>query len=280
MANYQRILVFKKVLNFYINSSLHVALAVVAFSVITYLNFRIPIDNQLLLFIFFGTITGYNFIKYAGLAKFRQLSPSNNLFAIQILSILALLGLIISLFHLSVQVIIASAIFGSFTLFYTYPISINHRNLRGIPGIKIYIIAFVVAGVTVVLPLLAANNFPTLDHLIDFFQRCTIAVVLILPFEIRDVDRDTVQLGTIPQKLGISRTKLLGYLLIGVFILIEFLKNDIHLAHTVSLIFLGIIGIIFLRKSSLEQDEYFASFWVEAAPWFWLGIFYLLRWLI
>lgn len=271
---------FKKVLNFYINSSLHVALAVVAFSVITYLNFQIPIDSQLLLFIFLGTITGYNFIKYAGIPQFLQLSPYNNLFAIQILSMLALIGVIISLFHLSVKVIIVSAILGSFTLFYAYPISINHRNLRGIPGIKIYIIACVVAGVTVVLPLLDANNFLTLDHLIDFFQRCTIAVVLILPFEIRDVKRDTAQLGTIPQKLGILPTKILGYLLIGVFILIEFLKNNIHLAHTVSLIFLGIIGIIFLRKSSVEQNEYFASFWVEAAPWFWLGIFYLLRLLI
>ena len=268
---------FKKVLEFYINSSIHVALAVVAFSLITYFNFKIPIDGNLLLFIFFGTITGYNFIKYAGIAKFNHYSLSYNLRAIQVLSFLAFTCLIITMFFQSKEVLFTSGILGFFTLLYAFPLSVNHSNLRGIPGLKIYIIAFVVAGVTVILPLLNADDFPARNHIIDFFQRCIIAVVLILPFEIRDMDKDTTQLGTIPQKLGVSRTKLLGYILTCVVFLIEFLKRDIHLAYTISLMFLGIIAIVFLKKSSVDQGEYYASFWVEAAPWFWLGIFYLVR---
>lgn len=270
-------MVFKKVLEFYINSSLHVALAVVTFSIITYLNFHIPIEPKLLLFIFFGTITGYNFIKYAGMAKFNHFSLSTNLRAIQILSFLSFTCLIITMFYQSKEVLFTSGILGFFTLLYAFPLSVNHSNLRGIPGLKIYIIAFVVAGVTVVLPLLEADNFPARNHIIDFFQRFIIAVVLILPFEIRDMDKDTTHLGTIPQKLGVARTKLLGYMLTCVFFLMEFLKRDIHLAYTISLVFLGIIAILFLKKSSVDQGKYYASFWVEAAPWFWLGIFYLIR---
>lgn len=256
------------------------ALAVVAFTLITHLNFSVPIDQHLLLFIFFSTITGYNFIKFAGIAKFYHFSFSNNLTGIQILSFLAFAGLIITLFFQNMEVLFTSAILGFFTLLYAIPISGKRRNLRGIPGLKIYIIAFVVAGVTVILPLVNVEAFPSNDHVIDFFQRSIIAVVLILPFEIRDLERDTTQLGTIPQKLGISRTKMLGYILTCVFILMEFLKGEIHLAYTISLIFLGIIAVIFLKRSSVEQGEYYASFWVEAAPWLWLGIFYMLRWFI
>jgi hypothetical protein len=270
-------LVFKKALDFYINSSLHVALAVVAFSVVTYLNFRLPIDPQLLLFIFFGTITGYNFIKYAGLAKFKHFSLSRNLRAIQILSFFAFIGLIITLVLQSRAVIFTSAILGCFTLLYAFPLTGKYRNLRGIPGLKIYIIAFVVAGVTIILPLIGQDSFPSHDHILDFIQRIIIAIVLVLPFEIRDMNRDTLELDTIPQKIGIYNTKLLGYGLVGILLLLEFLKNNFHPAYTISLIFLGIIILVFLKKSSVDQGEYFASFWVEAAPFFWLGIFFLLN---
>ena len=278
--NFHSTLAFKKALDFYINSSLHVALAVVAFTVITYLNFHIPIDHDLLLFIFFGTITGYNFIKYAGIAKFQHFNLSPNLQAIQILSFTAFVGLIITLGFQSMEVLISSSILGSITLLYAFPFSEKYRNLRGIPGLKIYIIAFVVAGVTVLLPLVDVHSFPEQDHLIDLIQRCMIAIVLILPFEIRDMLGDHTRLGTIPQKFGVQRTKVIGYSLTCVFILIEFLKVEIHWAHTISLLFLGIISIVFLKRSSNNQGDYFASFWVEAAPWFWLGIFYILQWLI
>lgn len=269
-------MVFKKAINFYINSSLHVALAVVAFSVITCLNFRISIDLQLLLFIFFGTITGYNFIKYAAIARFQHRSLSFNLRRIQILSFVAFIGLITTFFYQSTEVLLTSAILGFFTLLYAFPFSREHRNLRRIPGLKIYIIAFVVAGVTVILPVLQESDFPASDHFIEFIQRIIIALVLILPFEIRDIDHDNFHLGTIPQKLGISRTRSLGYLLTIGFCSLELLKSEIYLIRTLGYVFLGILCILFLKKASADQGEYFASFWVEAAPMFWLGIFYLM----
>jgi len=56
---------FKLVFNFYINSSIHVALAVYALVRITESYFKLPYNENLDYFIFYGTITGYNFIKYA-----------------------------------------------------------------------------------------------------------------------------------------------------------------------------------------------------------------------
>src|SRR5690606_32776390 len=143
-----------------------------------------------------------------------------------------------------------------------------------------YIIAFVVAGVTVILPLLEREIFPVRDAVIDFFQRFIIAFVLILPFEIRDMNMDTLRLSTIPQGLGVSRTKQLGYVLVAIFVLTEFFKEDTEIAYTVSLVALGILSVGFLKNSSEDQGKYFASFWVEAAPMFWLGVFYLINTII
>ncbi len=256
------------------------AFAVVAFTVITYYNFRIPLDYDLLVFIFFGTITGYNFIKYAPIAKFHHSSLSNNLKAIQIFSFVIFTGLIITLFLQGAEVLFTSAILGLFTLFYAFPFFGKQRKLRDVPGLKIFIISFVVAGVTVLLPLVDKENFPFRDHIIDFIQRCIIAMVLILPFEIRDMEKDDTQLSTIPQKIGVARTKLFGYIMILAFILMEFMKSNIHSPYLISLFLLGILSFIFLKRSSVEQEEYFASFWVEAAPWFWLGILWTLDYII
>jgi len=265
----------KKAFNFYINSSLHVAFAVVAFTLITILNFKVPVNFTLLLFIFFSTITGYNFIKYAAIAKFHHFSLRPGLKIIQFFSLLCFGCTIATLFFQSIEVIITSAILGIFTLLYALPVTGN-GNLRAIPGLKIYITAFVVAGVTVVLPLISQGHFPKFDHVIDFLQRVLIAIVLILPFEIRDLDRDIARLETIPQKLGILSTKKLGYVLVLVFCLLEIFKTQTNIAYLISLLFLGILCVFFLMRSSEVQGKYFASFWVEAAPLFWLGVLYLL----
>ena len=50
--------------DFYINASIHVALSVYALTRVTEIYFDIPYDENLNYFIFYGTITGYNFIKY------------------------------------------------------------------------------------------------------------------------------------------------------------------------------------------------------------------------
>ena len=59
----------KQVLDFYINSSIHVSLAVLSLSWITLIEFDISYDINVLFFIFYASITGYNFVKYFGIAK-------------------------------------------------------------------------------------------------------------------------------------------------------------------------------------------------------------------
>src|SRR5690554_4598680 len=82
---------FKQIFDFYIDSSIHVALAVFALSWITLLRFHIPYDSAALYFIFFASISGYNFVKYFGIARFRHRSLTNWLKCIQLFSLVCFL---------------------------------------------------------------------------------------------------------------------------------------------------------------------------------------------
>ena len=93
--------VLKRLFDFYINSSIHVALAVCGLVWVTLLNFNVGADLDFLYFIFFATVTGYNFVKYFGLAKFHHRSLASWLKYIQIFSFLCFLGLCI--LHLNLK---------------------------------------------------------------------------------------------------------------------------------------------------------------------------------
>lgn len=270
----------KNLFDFYINSSIHVALAIVSFAVVTLINFQHPIDYSLLIFIFLGTITGYNFIKYAGIAKLHHLSLAKNLRMIQIFSLLVFIGLIISAFYQPLEILSLAGVTGIITVLYALPIFSNNRNLRRIPGLKIFVIALVVAAVTVLMPLVIYESLWQWDVFVEFTQRFAIAIVLILPFELRDLRFDMAQLGTLPQKFGVKGTKIIGYLLIAFFVLIEFLKLETHLENVVALIILALVIFWSLRISKIRQSLYFSSFYVEAIPVFWLLELLLLKFII
>lgn len=267
---------WKNIFKFYINTSFHVALAVVCLTDITIQEFDVPRNYKLLLFIFFASITGYNFVKYAGIAKLHHLSLAKNLRQVQVFSFIAFAGLVYLTFYQSFSVLLFSGILGLFTLLYALPLFGNNTNLRSLTGLKIFVIAIVWAGVTVLLPLADQINLWKWDVVVIFLQRFFLVLALILPFEIRDLRFDMAQLGTIPQKFGVRGTRIVGLILICLFVLLEFFKHQTSIANTVSLVFVGILLIILIWYSSPRQSKYYASFWVESVPILWWLLFSLL----
>lgn len=172
-------------------------------------------------------------------------------------------------FFQSVSVLLFSTILGLFTLLYALPLFGNNTNLRGLTGLKIFVIAFVWAGVTVLLPLADQINLWKWDVVVVFLQRFFLVLALILPFEIRDLRFDLAQLGTIPQKFGVRGARIVGLMLICVFVLLEFFKHQTSKANSISLIFVGILLSILIRYSTTRQTKYYASFWVESVPILW-----------
>ncbi|MDR5591722.1 hypothetical protein [Christiangramia sp. SM2212] len=263
----------KNAFELYINSSIHVSLAVVAFTLITIFQHDLQLEKNLIFFIFFSSITGYNFVKYAGIAKLHHLSLAQNLRIIQIFSGICFLALIYFCLQLEVDVLIATGILGVFTLFYAIPIFGAGKNLRSLPGLKIFIIAIVWAGSTEILPLINAEKYLGTELIVDFLQRLMLVVVLTLPFEIRDLNFDNEELGTIPQLLGSFKTKVFGSVLIVLIFLIELFQNSFNSNEFLALIIVLLISGIMLWKAKEFQNKYYSSFWVEAVPIFYLGIY-------
>lgn len=142
-----------------------------------------------------------------------------------------------------------------------------------LPGLKIFIVAFVWSGVTVLMPLI--NDIADLnwDVWLTFFQRMMLVVVLIIPFELRDMNRDLVQLKTLPRQIGIQKTKIAGWFLLILILFIELLKPIGKTPYFFSLlIFVFLLGVT-LKKTKTNQNRYFSSFGVEALPIIWLVIF-------
>ena len=268
----------KRFFEFYLNSSIHVALAVYSLSWITLLNFNVSYNENVLYFIFFATITGYNFVKYFGVAKFHHRSLTNELKIIQIFSFACFLFMCYYAFQLEVKTLYAIGIMGVVTFLYAIPflpkkiLFDEAMNLRKISGLKVYVIGFVWACVTVIMPLIDSGFEINWDVILTAIQRFIYVLVVMLPFEIRDMRYDSVKLSTIPQQIGVKKTKTIGILLLIPFFFLEFFKNEISSVSIIVLMLVMTLMAIVIVMSKTKQSEYFSSFWVESIPIIWLLI--------
>ena len=272
----------KRVFDFYINSSIHVALAVCCLSSITLLHFDLPIDKPLLLFTFCASVSGYNFVKYFGMAKFYNRGLSDGLPYIKVLSLISVIAMLYFALSLHLKTLVYLAILGFVTFFYAMPLlPKKHQigrgvSLRAVGGLKIFIIGLVWTMVTVWMPLVNAEYNFDHDTLIISIQRFLYVLVAMLPFEIRDMKYDSLKLSTIPQLIGVKGTKILGILLLIPFFFLEYLKDTIQSSSVVVLLIVMILLMISLVMSKTQQSRYVTLFWVEAIPMVWLTLLILL----
>ncbi len=257
---------------FYVKASIHVAFAVIAFLYLTTQFLNISLDKNLLYFIFFGTIPAYNMIKYGVEGKkylFRKNATQRSIQSVSLISLLISLyfGSFIS-FTSWKGVFVLGILAGCYAL----PVFPQKRNLRNLGILKIIIVSLVWSGTTVVLPVLEAHIVISCDVWIELLQRFLIILVLLIPFEIRDLNYDPKELHTIPQRIGIRNTRIGGIFLCFLCFFMTFLKDDLSTIEIFNktLIALSLAALmIFMPK---EQSKYFSSFWVEAFPIFWVLI--------
>lgn len=261
---------FKRIFDFYINSSIHVALAVVAFVAITALEFDLVLPNALWFFMFFGTVTGYNFVKYAKIAKLHHHSLTDMLKTIQVFSFLSFGLWIYAASLMSIETILTASLFGVFTFFYAVPLPFS-KNLRTLAGFKVFVVALVWAGATVIAPAVSALEALDVDVWISFVQRILIVIVLTLPFEIRDLQYDASKLKTLPQQFGLKKVKVFGILLLIIAQFLEGFKEGITLSYFSCMFIICVLigGVLVVSKRN--QSRYFASFFVESIPIIWYG---------
>jgi len=259
----------KRIIDFYINGSIHVALAVYALVRMTFHFFHIGYDEPMAWFAFFGTIVGYNFVKYDELARAKKVRWSNQLRAIVGLSVVSLLATAYYFFYLERRTQLVAVGFLALTMLYTLPVFPKIGNARNWAGVKIYIVAFCWAGITLFLPVINADLPLSHDVWLKFCQRFLLVIILILIFEIIDLKKDDLSLQTVPQKLGVRKTKILNLFLLIPFYCLEFLKSDFQIQQLWINLILILVIALFTLFASPKRSDYYTSFWVESIPVFW-----------
>ena len=263
--------------NFYLDASIHVALAVFSLVYVTTITLNISINSHLIYFIFFGTIVCYNFIKYGVEADkyFLVANPYHK--NIQIISFLSGAVALYHVLFLNKHTWSLFVVLGFLVILYALPLLPSAKNLRSFGGLKIVVVALVWAMTTVLLPYFSEKEEVSWDVAIETIQRFLFVLVLLIPFEIRDLAYDDVKLKTLPQRYGVTNTKLIGAFLSLVFFLATFLKDQIGVNELLvkGILFLGLCGLMYVTKRN--QTKYYASFWVEAVSIIWLVVLLILE---
>jgi hypothetical protein len=280
----------KTLLDFYIRSSLHVAICFVALFIVSNFWNSLSMDLSILVLLFCGVVIGYNLIKYGSLV----VHGITFKYRFWILSISSIAGVIA--FYLvwndsiGAQIVVVAA--GLLGILYAFPL-LRHRNMRQLPVIKLIMVALSWTIMIYLLPYFSnyieygysysCDALPITSDWrllmgIDMIQLFLLVIALCIPFEIRDLKYDAPQLRTIPQMIGTLNSKMLGLALCVVYIVIELLQygwlDDIASLSTYIVISITALSIWFADKI---KTDYYASFFVEGIPLLWLLLMVLLE---
>jgi 4-hydroxybenzoate polyprenyltransferase len=271
---------FFSTLDFLLFSNLFIAFCAVAQGLVTYYLLKLPPDNYVLAFVFFSTLIVYNLSMLLAKPKEPQKSPfkrvrwifSHHRLIISITLIAVLCIIPLALLYLSIQAKLLMSFVGVLAIAYNFPfLSFNHKKigLRNLPGIKLFLIAFVWSVSCVLLPIVELeNNYGITvsfgETILLIAKRFLFICAITIPFDIRDLFQDKLyELKTIPVMLGEKKAWIFCQALLGAYLvlLIVFTK-------TVNLDVIGIALTIFLTgwlifKSNLKKNEYYYFFFLD-----------------
>jgi len=234
-------------------SSLFIAFCGYALTIETYLLAGVPVSQAMAWFVFMATLFTYNVSSVqAELARFLYgTSSSGSSWVLRNrvpLSVLGMLGLLAAVyiyfyFHLKVNFWFVSHL-AVISVGYTVPIlyrASTAKPLRKVPLLKVFLIAYVWAAVTIFFPLLDAGlEVWNEQALLLFLRRFLFILALALLFDIRDFTYDrTTRILTIPGLIGVNKTK---WLSLGLLLVYSILVATSESETTVWALLAGALG--------------------------------------
>lgn len=228
--------------------------------------------NVFIAFVFFATLFLYAIHRIVGLKKVKPFQDQGRYqviarFRSHIL-FYAFSGLLISavcFFILGMKVQIALIMPCLLSLAYVVPIFGKRQRLRDFHFIKIFLIAAVWSWITVIIPGMERKLFWNAPLWIMALERLFFIFAITLPFDIRDLKIDQfTKVKTLPQVLGINKTKILAGLLLLIATLFSLLNYRLE-AYNAGMLtaillsyLLALLSNIFADR--IEHDYFFTGF--------------------
>lgn len=270
--------VYKDFLKYYVDSSVHVALALCCLYMLSIHLLNLLMDLKWITFLFFSSVSYYNIVKFGGLLLKSKNKPTSLLIFVRILTKISLLVALVLFCFFSFELQIFIVGHGLLSMAYALPVLSSKPQLRNHGFLKVFIVAFIWTSFTFLAPILieyglefAQQHTFIWDWILLYIQRFILVVILMIPFELRDMQQDQLYSRTIPQYFGISNTKWLGALLAMVWLILTFVRERYVFVEVSSRFVIWLVLLLIVGLSSTRQRPYFASFWVEAVPMlFWL----------
>ncbi|ANW95250.1 hypothetical protein AXE80_02650 [Wenyingzhuangia fucanilytica] len=260
----------KALFQFYVYSNLHVSIAVACLVMSVGFLFDVAVSREALL-LMCATFVSYHLIRFLNRHKYGKkhlLDVFSNEYKVLIYLMIAV-AMIVGLYEL-IQLKLIQFLhllpFVVLTLLYAYSFigknGVRH-SIRFVPGIKIFVIAFVWAGTVVFFPVASSVVFDV-NHFLYFLSLLLFVVVLTLPFDIRDLSFDEKSIRTLPMLLGLKGVKFLGVVLLVLSIGLHwfvFASRGLF-----AFLICAVILAFLLFYAKEKQPKYYASFWVEGIP--------------
>ena len=264
----------KKIADFYIFSNIHVGIATFCLVKLTLVPLEIS-HHLTAWFVFFSTLFSYNLIRFIRLENitgwYKEWLQKNQI-TLKILMLLSVIGIIFFGTQLNTRAILVLIPFGIATFLYATPL--KQLQFRNISVLKLFLIAFSWAGVTVVFPIIQNDLILTEIDYITFMLRFLFVIAITIPFDIRDIHLDAKNLKTIPQLVGVKKAKQISILSFIIFI-IGLLFTSTLINFLVPFI-VAILGIILILKLNFTKNKYNTAFYIEALPIIWWLLYKLL----
>jgi hypothetical protein len=258
----------KRLLNFYLDASIHVALAVLAlYWTSVYLLNILP--NYLLAgFLFFSTIGYYNLVKYGGHLKVPAQMEPTSFVMIRTLTLVSLFLTMVFSVLIDLKLYTILGILFVLGVLYVIPLFPQKKSLRSWGLLKIVIVGLVWTGTTVVLPVVDTGLPWHIDLFFFGLQRFVLVLILMIPFEIRDRKADSRELYTLPQRYGVRPTQWIGYLLILFLFVLTFMRSRFSEGEVLVRLGLSLFLFVLIYFSRNQSGRYYAGLLVEAVPIF------------
>jgi 4-hydroxybenzoate polyprenyltransferase len=216
---------------FLINTNIYISLAAVILTVETQIQLgEKPQWHPYLFIIFFATIFEYNLHRFVtiltnpdALKGEKHKWVNNNKTGFYLLVTASVVGFIIAAFFARPQVLLALAPIGALTLFYSLPVFKTKGalvRLREIPFLKIFLISFVWAATTILLPIIQTGiKYDLTETVLMLIERSLFVFAITIPFDIRDMASDQQSgLKTFPLLLGEKKAILSANIAIILFL--------------------------------------------------------------
>lgn len=230
-----------------------------------------PQWHPYLFIIFFATLFEYNLHRLITVVTNKQALNSDkhnwvrkNLKEFYLLVFLSVAGFAYVAFLAKKEVLITLAPIAAITVFYSLPVFGNKRSifrLREIPYLKIFLIAFVWASSTIILPIIqSTNTFNKTDVITMLIERFFFVFAITIPFDIRDVEADKqAGLKTIPLLLTENKSFAISYLSLLIFFVISFIHYQIlnYLFIILPLSISALTTFIFLKSKKIRNLPYY-----------------------